>query len=488
MATVPSLDLSLLPKAQGLKKIQHSGIITFTGNDDHPPIVTKQHTGAKKVPSYLSVFNNNEDEISLLPKSQNVKKVISSNILILNSESDVPTQKSQGGKKGYSCNTTSLVPIHDHEEEVGTCNTLSNKQHGGKRGHNISSNFNTSFEEDENCNFPAAHPKMTGGKKGAPQGLITVTDEGEIIPLGNVHNTLQQQGSKRGAPGPLVTTSDEEETDSLPPSPRSSVASSSSVHQHSVELDHDYENVASPGGSSTASGPVYIRPPGFKHHAQEIKKVKKKKTASFLDANNGLKRRAPTPPKMRQRKEPVPMRLRALPQSFWKQPNIPNPVSPANILPSLPPLGSKDTSEDITDVRPITPPEERERRNTKPPPTRQPERKVIVTGDTDLLLKHLFDRVVDDKKAPPQIKRGRPRKVTIPKGSNTKLVTGEDPYLVDAVTEKLFPQLSLEGRQSHGLTSLQLVTLREGDKTVTLPSLSIEQNYSQMLSELAMNI
>lgn len=46
--------------------------------------------------------------------------------------------------------------------------------------------------------------------------------------------------------------------------------------------------------------------------------------------------------------EPVPMRLRALPQSFWKQPNVPNPVSPAPLFPSLPPLGSKDSSEDIT--------------------------------------------------------------------------------------------------------------------------------------------
>lgn len=42
------------------------------------------------------------------------------------------------------------------------------------------------------------------------------------------------------------------------------------------------------------------------------------------------------------------MRLRALPQSFWKQPNVPNPVSPAPLFPSLPPLGSKDSSEDIT--------------------------------------------------------------------------------------------------------------------------------------------
>ena len=41
-----------------------------------------------------------------------------------------------------------------------------------------------------------------------------------------------------------------------------------------------------------------------------------------------------------------------------------------------------------SDVRPITPPEERERRNKQT--TRQPERKIIVTGDTDLVLKYLF--------------------------------------------------------------------------------------------------
>lgn len=83
----------------------------------------------------------------------------------------------------------------------------------------------------------------------------------------------------------------------------------------------------------------------------------------------------------------------------------------------------------------------------------------------------------------------RPKKMLLSK--NTKaLINGEDPYLVEAVTEKLFPQLSLENsRQGHaGNASLQLITLKEGDKPITLPTLSIEQNYSQMLSELAMNI
>ena len=82
-------------------------------------------------------------------------------------------------------------------------------------------------------------------------------------------------------------------------------------------------------------------------------------------------------------------------------------------------------------------------------------------------------------------------------------VTGDDPYLVGCVTEKLFPQLTLEHSGSakviaSGAVSslsavtntptLHVVTLREGDRSVTLPSLSIEQNYSQMLSELVMHI
>jgi hypothetical protein len=42
--------------------------------------------------------------------------------------------------------------------------------------------------------------------------------------------------------------------------------SSSSVSEN----DLDYESVSSPGNSSTASGPTYIRPAGFDHHAQDV--------------------------------------------------------------------------------------------------------------------------------------------------------------------------------------------------------------------------
>jgi hypothetical protein len=35
------------------------------------------------------------------------------------------------------------------------------------------------------------------------------------------------------------------------------------------ETDLDYESVSSPGNSSTASGPTYVRPAGFDHHAHQ---------------------------------------------------------------------------------------------------------------------------------------------------------------------------------------------------------------------------
>lgn len=74
---------------------------------------------------------------------------------------------------------------------------------------------------------------------------------------------------------------------------------------------------------------------------------------------------------------------------------------------------------------------------------------------------------------------------------NKTMLHGSDPYMVDTIAEKMFPHLTLEKagvKSCHstagGSTSIQLITLKEGDKSVTLPSLCVEQNYSQMLSEL----
>ena len=61
----------------------------------------------------------------------------------------------------------------------------------------------------------------------------------------------------------------------------------------------------------------------------------------------------------------------------------------------------------------------------------------------------------------------------------------EDPCMMTSLAEKLFPQLSLENKQTTGAnTSLSCVAVKDGDKSVQLPSLNVEQNYSQMLSEI----
>ncbi|KAK6177687.1 hypothetical protein SNE40_015740 [Patella caerulea] len=345
---------------------------------------------------------------------------------------------------------------------------------------------------------PPSRPKSTGGKRApsCPLAMSISSSESdeeennvsmEKTPSPRISLDL---GNLKSSPRSNVQKS---ENDHDSPSPCSdSSRNPSAVSNYATEHDHDYENIASPC-SSTASGPTYVRPPGFEHHAQEIvsnSKIKKKKTALFPSRENLRKReQTVTPPKVKPKREPLPMKLRALPQSFWQQPNIPHQVSPGSIFPILPPLSIKDTGEDVTEVRPVTPPTDQESKKT----SRLPDQKVSV-ADTALLFR-LFDSVNQNKKPNPKShKRPRmktPRTVVRCKSNMKGLLSGNDPYLVEDVTDKLFPQLSLEhGRNGvgGGMTTLQVITVPNGDKTLTLPTLSIEQNYPQILSELVMHI
>ncbi len=124
-------------------------------------------------------------------------------------------------------------------------------------------------------------------------------------------DTLTMPGGKgkRRPSGPLAASSDEDEDPGTEPTTSpSSVNGAESLHspttshvEHDYALpDHDYENVSSPGNSSTASGPTYVRQPGFAQHAHEVTvsrpKSKKKKTA-LIAVKEGLRKREPTPPK-----------------------------------------------------------------------------------------------------------------------------------------------------------------------------------------------
>ncbi len=143
-------------------------------------------------------------------------------------------------------------------------------------------------------------PNNNSVEKVVPPLTISVIPAPPSTPKSTIQQTTKAEESregppsagKRGASGPLVSTSDE---DSSPDSPRESPRGKSLSPP--CLGDHDYENVSSPGNSSTASGPTYVRQPGFTHHAHEVSRprVKKKKTA-VITVKEGLPR-DPTPPK-----------------------------------------------------------------------------------------------------------------------------------------------------------------------------------------------
>lgn len=73
---------------------------------------------------------------------------------------------------------------------------------------------------------------------------------------------------------------DEESSDFVSDLRTMSGGSGSSERTSSFSEDPaDYDSVSSPGGSSTASGPTYIRPAGFEHHAQEVVATPPKKNS-----------------------------------------------------------------------------------------------------------------------------------------------------------------------------------------------------------------
>ena len=101
---------------------------------------------------------------------------------------------------------------------------------------------------------------------------------------------------------------------------------------------------------------------------------------------------------------PLPMRMRALPQSFWQEPkDIQNSsLSTEGTLQTLPPLfhNANNTSYDVSKVRPVTPPEEK----LLPRPPKEP--KLVYTSPQEQLLK-LFETVEEDKTKKFVIRRGR---------------------------------------------------------------------------------
>ncbi|KAH9495117.1 hypothetical protein Btru_018210 [Bulinus truncatus] len=339
---------------------------------DLPPTVNKQnnfilltttksprgHTGSKKVIPFTAsprALNNNNSGTLNLNHSSSSHAYAPTSFIILNNNNN------NNGTTFTSFNPVSNVNISNTPCENSAKNATASSNSIPPIQPGISTN------NQQNLNNTCSDSTCSA-----------VTNSNEIPVVVQVADSCVSPSAKENVP------------DSLPDGSNSPSAS------FAYEHDHDYENIASPA-SSTSSGPIYVRPPGFKHHAQEIiapslrNNLKKKKNYATLNTlREGFKKREPTPPKLKPKREPLPMKLRALPQSFWQQPNVAHQVSPSTLFPVLPPLPSRETEDTLMEIRPVTPPDENLK---KPHPA--PERKINVTN-TDLLLK-LFEGIGEDK-------------------------------------------------------------------------------------------
>ncbi len=142
------------------------------------------------------------------------------------------------------------------------------------------------------------------------------------------------------------------------------------------------------------------------------------------------------------------MRLRALPPSFWQQPNVQPNVAPSTMY--LPPLFKNldmDSSVHFDDA-------DIEYGNQKSNAMSNQREVRISPANTDLLFK-LFEQVDQQKDSKKQLhlqmkfnKLVNQKQSTRTTGLSKTLIKGEDPCIVDSVTEGLFPLLRLDSRSS----------------------------------------
>lgn len=134
------------------------------------------------------------------------------------------------------------------------------------------------------------------------------------------------------------------------------------------------------------------------------------------------------------------MKLRALPQSFWQQPNNANPLSPGAVFSRLPPLPGQTVHEgDLLDhVPPVTDVAGDGAEELLEAKQGKSEHRVS-EANTDLLFS-LFNGIEEDdsQKKIQLVRRGRPKKPP-PVFSRTRMLQDEDPCLVSNMTESILP-------------------------------------------------
>lgn len=226
-------------------------------------------------------------------------------------------------------------------------------------------------------------------------------------------------------------------------------------------------------------------------HREKARSWRKKRILNKIKHTNGkekgkAQRDMPHPrnvPKFR--KEPIPMCRRAFPESFWKQPTTMQTSSlSSNEYSRFPPLFSSDNNNGEIDTRPLTPPGE-----GSPKESKKSMKSIVTPANTELLFSLFaqFENTADRHRI---VRRGRPRKLP---SVNRDLLhprrKEDDPHMVDDLSEKLFPQLSLNGSSLTGIQKHAVIKLpRGGGQTVELPAVQLEKNFPVMLDQLSMQL
>lgn len=187
------------------------------------------------------------------------------------------------------------------------------------------------------------------------------------------------------------------------------------------------------------------------------------------------------------------MKLRALPESFWKEPTSIQTVSHASssyaVLPPLFSLESKNHG-DVTCIRPVTPPDDKK---NSPRHSPRSKKKIVAAANADTnLLFSLFDHLDTTNKIDQKliVRRGRPKKSTLdkippPPSTNRE----EDPCIVDDIADKLFPELSLNSSRNNSKNktpapNYAMVRIKRGLHTMEFPAIKASENYGTILNEL----
>ncbi|CAI9735488.1 Hypothetical predicted protein [Octopus vulgaris] len=212
------------------------------------------------------------------------------------------------------------------------------------------------------------------------------------------------------------------------------------------------------------------------------KKTKVKRScAGLLQLSKELKRKSLVSSRVKVKKETIPMRQRIFPVSFWQQPNRTPQASPVDIYTILPPLENRHSDETVTGILQMIQSSTRTQ-DMKPAETKY---KVFESEKAAYFMEKMFSVLKPDKN---NMKR-KTKKSLVQKSDSPDLLNGNDPFLVENITEKFLP-LSLNERnttQSYedAPIKFQYIPLeRETEPTLYLPTMVQDRNYSKILSKI----